>query len=275
MGKSVLITGCSETTIGNALALEFAERGWTVYATARNTAKMANLKGNPNIKLLALDVLNAKSVFAAREQISVEQGGKLDCLYHNAGATTAGEEQPYIRSSDVWMFQSNVIAVMALTRAFSKLIVAAKGTIAITGSGAGRVQIPTNATYNATKAAVEMYAKTLRIELQPFGCHVVYVMTGEIATPMYSQRMTIADDSLYKPIADKIAAQWERTSGDVPQSTEEYARYVVERVAKSSPPKEVWSGTGVTALWWAEKLGLTWLFDSMLSRRHGLDASLS
>lgn len=45
---------------------------------------------------------------------------------------TAGEEQqqqqqPYIRSDDVWMFQANVIAVMALTRAFSKLLIQPKG----------------------------------------------------------------------------------------------------------------------------------------------------
>ena len=48
---------------------------------------MANLegKGNPNIKLLALDITDTKGVLASREQISAEQGGKLDFLYHNAG----------------------------------------------------------------------------------------------------------------------------------------------------------------------------------------------
>lgn len=200
MGISVLITGCSESTIGKALALEFAKRGWTVYATARNTAKMANLEGKPNIKLLAMDITDAKGVFAARDQIYAEQEGKLDCLYHNAAvrsigmaidydaderkAMAAGEGEPYIRSDDVSMFQGNVIAVMALTRAFSRLLIAARGTVAITGSGASRVQVPTESTYNATKAAVEMYAKTLRLEIQPFGCHVVYVVTGGVATPM-------------------------------------------------------------------------------------------
>lgn len=290
MGKSVLVTGCSESTIGNALALEFAKRGWTVYATARNTGKMANLEGVSNIKLLKLDIMDAKDVFAVREQISCEQGGKLDCLYHNAGVRSmsmaidydedeerviaAGEEQPYIRSRDIRMFEGNVIAVIALTRALSRLLVAAKGTIAITGSGASRVQVPTNATYNATKGAVEMYSKILRLELQPFGCHVVYVMTGAVATPMYSQRMTFADGSLYKSISDRIAAGWEREPGYIPQPTEVYAQYVVERVARKSPPREVWCGTGIAPLWWVEKLGLTWLLDGIFSRRYGLDTSL-
>lgn len=148
-----------------------------------STTKMANLEGNPNIKLLALDITDTKGVFASREQISAEQGGKLDFLYHNAGVRsvsmaidygadekkpvmTAGEEQQqqqlYIRSNDVWMFRANVIAVMALTCAFSKLLIAAKGTIAITGNGANRVQVLTNATYNATKAAVEAVIAVLR-----------------------------------------------------------------------------------------------------------------
>ncbi|KAF5602569.1 NAD(P)-binding protein [Fusarium pseudocircinatum] len=287
MGKSVLVTGCSENTIGNGLALEFAKRGWTVYAVARNITKMANLEGIPNIKPLPLDIMDAKGVLAARDQISVEQGGRLDCLYHNAGARSttmaidydadekkAGEEQPYVRSSDVRMFETNVIAVMALTRAFSKLLIAAKGTIAITGSGASRVPVPTNSTYNATKAAVEMYAKTLRLELQPFGCHVVYVMTGAVATTMYSEKMTLADDSLYKPISDRIVAGWDRGPGYVPQTPEEYAQYVVERVARTNPPKEVWCGTGIAPLWWVQKLGLTWLLPIVFSRRHGLDTSL-
>lgn len=292
MGKSVLITGCSESTIGNALAFEFAKRGWTVYAAARNIAKMANLEGNPNIKLLALDITDRTSVFAAREQISKEQGGKLDCLYHNAGVRsismaidydadernimTAGEDQPYFRNEDVRMFEGNVIAVMALTRAFSKLLITAKGTVAITGSGASRAQVPTSATYNATKAAVEMYAKTLRLELQPFGCHVVYVMTGGVATPMfYAQDLTFADDSPYKPISENITAGWKQRPGYVPQPAEEYARYVVERVTRTAPPKEVWCGAEMAQLYWAEKLGFTWLLDGIFSRRFGLNTSLA
>ena len=71
-------------------------------------------------------------------------------------------QQPYIRSDDVWMFQANVIAVMALTGAFLKLLIAAKGTISIPGNGASRVQVLTNATYNATKAAVETVIAVLR-----------------------------------------------------------------------------------------------------------------
>ena len=286
MAKSVLITGCSENTIGNHLALEFAKRKWTVYASARNPDKMSNLKDHPNIILLALDVMDSKTVFVARDQISREQGGKLDLLYHNAGVRSMSmvidydesekksEDESYIRPDDVWMFEGNVIAVMAMTRAFSKLLIASKGTIAITGSGAGRVAMPGSGTYDMTKAAIEMYARHLRMEMNPFGVKVVYVMTGMVATAMNLQRMEIAEDSPYKPIADKITDGWE-PKGTPPQPAHEYAQYVVERVARANPPNEVWSGTTIGMLWWVEKLGLSWLLDPMYLRQHGLHQKIA
>ena len=111
--------------------------------------------------------------------------------------------------------------------------------------------------------------------MQPLGCHVTYVMTGGVATPMfYNQAITFADDSPYQPIADKITAGWKQKPGYVPQPAEEYARHVVDKVTQRIPPKEVWCGTGINALWWIEKLGLTWLLDIVYSRRHGLNTSL-
>lgn len=128
----------------------------------------------------------------------------------------------------------------ALTRAFSELRIAVGGTIAITGSGSSRVQVPTSETYNANKAALEMYTKTLRLEMQPLGCHVTYVMPGVVATAMfYDQAITFADDSPDQPVADKSTAGWKQKPVDVPQPVAEYARHVVEKVTQTISPKEV------------------------------------
>jgi 1-acylglycerone phosphate reductase len=288
MGKSVLITGCSEGTIGNALALEFAHRGWDVYATARTVSKMANLQSKSNVKTLALDVTDSKSVFAARAQIAKEQGGKLDMLYLNAGvrsmsmaidyseselaeARKAGEEEPYLRSDDTWMMEGNVTTVMAMVRAFSKLLIASKGVIAISGSGASRAPTPGTSTYNASKAAVEMYARILRLELAPLSINVVYVMTGAVATPMNLQNMTFTPDSPYAKIGDKIVAAWAGTAKDgTPWSISEYSRYVIDRLDKASPPKEIWAGAEMGTLYWVEKFNLGWLLDRMMASRFGV-----
>lgn len=51
----VLITGCS-SGIGRALAVELAERGQRVFATARKLDALAELS-HPNLHRLPLDVL--------------------------------------------------------------------------------------------------------------------------------------------------------------------------------------------------------------------------
>ena len=85
MARTILITGCSDGGLGAALAIAFHKRGNRVFATARNTAKMASLKA-AGIDTLALDVLSDDSIKACVEQVSSLTGGSLDMLVNNAGA---------------------------------------------------------------------------------------------------------------------------------------------------------------------------------------------
>jgi 1-acylglycerone phosphate reductase len=54
---SVLITGCSEGGIGDALARAFHHNGLRVFATARNLAKVEHLK-KLGLHILPLDVID-------------------------------------------------------------------------------------------------------------------------------------------------------------------------------------------------------------------------
>ncbi len=84
MGKSVLITGCSEGGIGDALAIEFHSKGARVFATARNISKMKHLKAI-GIETLSLDVTSPLSIDTAVATIDKATGGKLDILVNNSG----------------------------------------------------------------------------------------------------------------------------------------------------------------------------------------------
>ena len=84
--KTVLITGCSSGGIGHGLALEFARRGFHVFATARSQSKMADLKELPNVTLLALDVISYSSIAEAVAGVKRQTGGTLDYLVNNSGA---------------------------------------------------------------------------------------------------------------------------------------------------------------------------------------------
>lgn len=83
--KTVLITGCSEGGIGDALAQSFHRRGLRVFATARNILKIEHLK-KLGLDTLPLDVTDATSIKAAVERVKLETGGTLDFLVNNSGA---------------------------------------------------------------------------------------------------------------------------------------------------------------------------------------------
>lgn len=86
--KTVLITGSSEGGIGDALAKTFHKRGFRVFATARNLAKVQHLK-EAGLDVLQLDVLDDASIKQAVESVKVATGGTLDILVNNSGGGTS------------------------------------------------------------------------------------------------------------------------------------------------------------------------------------------
>lgn len=84
LSKSVLITGCSEGGIGDALAKEFHTKGLRVFATARNLKSIAHLK-DVGMETLPLDVTSSSSIAEAVKSVEAATGGSLDFLVNNSG----------------------------------------------------------------------------------------------------------------------------------------------------------------------------------------------
>jgi 1-acylglycerone phosphate reductase len=82
--KTVLITGCSAGGIGEALAKAFHKKGLKVFATARNLAKVEQLKAL-GLDIIQLDVVDDESIKQAVEKVKEATGGKLDFLVNNSG----------------------------------------------------------------------------------------------------------------------------------------------------------------------------------------------
>ena len=76
---------------------------------------------------------------------------------------------------------------------FADMVIKAKGKIVFTGSVSGYTPHPSQAVYNSSKAAVELYAKTLRAEMRPFGVRVIFVLTAAVNTGMSSARVKLAE----------------------------------------------------------------------------------
>ena len=147
--ETVLITGCSDGSIGGGLARAFAARGLKVIAAARSASSMSALSTQPNISLLELDVRSAESIAAALEKVSVETGGTLDYLVNNAGVAYRVATIEFDDEMARALFDVNFWGVLDMCRAFAPLIVRAKGTIVNISStmGGGGIPLPWNCKY--------------------------------------------------------------------------------------------------------------------------------
>jgi 1-acylglycerone phosphate reductase len=139
--QSVLITGCSAGGIGDALAQTFHAKNYRVFATARSLSRIQHLSAM-GIETLILDVTSAASIQKAVAEVEQATGGRLDVLVNNSGQ---GYAMPLL-DSDLEIarkvFDVNFFAVLAVTQAFSKMIIEAKGKIVNIGSITGRLPLP-------------------------------------------------------------------------------------------------------------------------------------
>jgi 1-acylglycerone phosphate reductase len=82
--KTVLVTGCSTGGIGWAMAKIFHERGFHVFATARDPSKAADLSELSDVEILELDVTIPHTISQCKDMVAKRTGGTLNVLV-NAG----------------------------------------------------------------------------------------------------------------------------------------------------------------------------------------------
>jgi len=174
-----LITGCS-SGIGRALADGFKAAGYQVWASARKDGDVAQLRA-AGFTAVQLDVNDAQALEQLGERINQEHGG-LDVLVNNAGYGAMG---PLLDGGVAAMqrqFETNVFAIVGVTRALFPVLRRAKGLVVNIGSVSGVLVTPFAGAYCASKAAVHALSDALRMELAPFGIRVMEVQPGAIAS---------------------------------------------------------------------------------------------
>ncbi|KAI6765961.1 hypothetical protein HG530_007031 [Fusarium avenaceum] len=272
--RSILITGCSQGGAGNALALEFAAKGFRVFATARSLKTLGNLT-EKGIETLTLDVTKPESIANLKTEIATRTGGSLDILFNNAGAlyeAPAIEADPArVRS----LFDTNVFGLMEVVTAFTPLLLASVSpnyapTIINVASVLARLPSPFSSAYNATKAAVVAYSDTLRLEVLPLGLKVVTLHMGEVSTPlMATDNINFGAESIYRD-AEEGVKQRTTTHLDKTMPPQEFARQVVSEIV-SGKQSFLWKGTNAFLVWLLNAVGPRTVFDSTLVKAAGLD----
>jgi NAD(P)-dependent dehydrogenase (short-subunit alcohol dehydrogenase family) len=185
--RVVLVTGAS-SGIGAAVASRLVKDGHVVFGTGRSASGTTA----DGAVLLPLDVCSSLSVRSCVEEV-VRRAGRIDTVVNNAGYLLAGAIEEVSLEQAQAQFETNFFGVVRMVQAVLPIMrKQGSGQILNVSSLAGLVPMPFWGFYNASKAAVESFSESLRIELKPLGIRVAVVEPGTIKTPFYAQPVTAA-----------------------------------------------------------------------------------
>lgn len=180
MERSILITGCSRGGIGYATACALKERGYRVFATARQKEELEHLR-EQGFESFYLDVTDTSSIETALEEILRLTNGRLDALFNNAGYGQPGALEDIPLQALREQFETNVFGLHELTR---KVIPVMRrqghGRILQHSSVLGLISLRFRGAYNASKYAIEGLCDTLRLELMGENIYVSTLNTGPV-----------------------------------------------------------------------------------------------
>ncbi len=185
--RAVLVTGCS-SGIGRAAAVHLARRGFTVFATVRKETSADSLRqaGLPGlIPVCPLDLSDPEQLRQAAQTVQAELDRRgisgLYALINNAGA---GAVAP-IELMDLAAFRADLLARLAgpvgLLQAFLPRLRQARGRVLWITTPA-LMPIPYVASIHACDFAVNCLARTLELELKPWGIPSIMIRCGGIKT---------------------------------------------------------------------------------------------
>lgn len=182
--KTILITGAS-SGIGRATALRLADEGHTVFAAARRLDRLTDLarETTGTVIPVELDVRDPDSVRTAVEAVADVAPDGLDVLVNNAGYAYIGPAETLATDAVRAQFETNVIGLFDVTRAFLPQMRARRsGRIVNVSSLLGEITVPGSGIYGGTKHAIEALSDALRMELKQFGISVVVVQPSFVST---------------------------------------------------------------------------------------------
>jgi NAD(P)-dependent dehydrogenase (short-subunit alcohol dehydrogenase family) len=181
---TVLITGANRG-LGLEFARQYAADGWHVIGTARKPAAATELNGL-DVQVVALDVADPESVAALASALD---GQPIDLLINNAGIFPRVNSLAEADFEDVARtYAVNTIGPMRVTRALLPNLKrgTARQVVSIT-SGLGSIANNTGGRYygyRESKAALNMFTRTLAAELAGDGFTCVVLSPGWVRTDM-------------------------------------------------------------------------------------------
>ena len=198
--RVAFVTGAT-SGLGLAISRELSSADYVVYGGGRRKPTESCGK---NCQYVALDVTREASVVQARDFV-LSHEDHIDLLVCAAGYGVSGaiEETPIEEARA--QFDVNYFGVVRTVNAVLPGMRARRaGKIIIIGSVAGKIGMPFQAHYSASKFAIEGFVESLRYEVSPFGIEVCVVEPGDFKTGFTEARKKILSDG--SPYQQKFQA---------------------------------------------------------------------
>jgi NADP-dependent 3-hydroxy acid dehydrogenase YdfG len=178
--RTALVTGASGG-MGRAIAERLAAKGLTVYALARNEAKLKELAAECGAVPLVIDVTDTAAVTEALK------GLDIDVLVNNAGVSRPGS----ILQSNAFDIDEQIDVNLRAGLHLARLLLPGmmkrdRGHIINITSMAGLHHFGGHIAYHATKAAMHMVSRQLRIDAFGRRVRVTEISPGRTETDIFA-----------------------------------------------------------------------------------------
>ncbi|WP_375289842.1 SDR family NAD(P)-dependent oxidoreductase [Qipengyuania sp.] len=200
--KTAFVTGAT-AGIGEATVRALVQAGWRCVATGRRKERLDAL-----VAELGPDRVHA-AIFDVRDEAAMDEAianlptefAAVDLLVNNAGLAQ-GLAPAQKSSLDDWqtMIDTNVTAMVRLTRKLLPRLIERKGAIVTIGSVAGSYVYPGGNVYAGSKAFANHFTLALRADLHGTGVRVTSIEPGMVETEFTLVRTGSqqASDELYR-----------------------------------------------------------------------------
>ena len=191
MNQVALVTGASGG-LGAQIAIELAKRDVQLILVARNMTKLEQVAAEcQSFTTKPVDFYSCDLT----DDVSIDELlGNLDASYkitmviNNAGLGYFKLAKDLSESEISEMLQLNLNTLIKITQHFVPHFIEAKsGVIVNVASQAAKSATAKSSVYSATKFGVLGYSNALRLELKPYGVHVITVNPGPIATDFFDK----------------------------------------------------------------------------------------
>jgi NAD(P)-dependent dehydrogenase (short-subunit alcohol dehydrogenase family) len=226
-GRTIVVTGASRG-IGATIALELAQRGFTVGCLTRKGAGpevSVPAELAPRFVNAGCDVTDESSVKQALAEVA-KKTGAIHGIINNAGIHLDAPSDKLTLDVYNQVMNTNATAVFTACReVYPHLVKAGGGTIVNIGSFFDKIGVKRNVAYCASKAAVGAITRCLAVEWAGKGIRVLDVAPGYIETDLNR-------DAFKGPLSDFLA---KRIPGGKHGTPQDIARLVAAIFCEDIP----------------------------------------